>query len=93
MAGQLVARRLRAVRGASELFSELDLVVAPGDVVGVVGPNGAGTSTMLELLAGTLGADSGSVTLSPTDATVGLLGGFRSTRRWNVSDGRVTEES
>ncbi len=73
MAGQLVAHRLRAARGATELFAELDLVVAPGDVVGVVGPNGAGKTTLLELLAGTLRPDSGAVTRSPTDAAVGLL--------------------
>jgi ATPase subunit of ABC transporter with duplicated ATPase domains len=55
------------------LFSDLDLVVAPGDVVGLVGVNGAGKSTLLRTLAGELPVDSGSVTLSPPSATVGYL--------------------
>ena len=53
--------------------SGLDLVVAPGDVVGLVGVNGAGKSTLLRLLAGLDKAEAGRVSLSPPDATVGYL--------------------
>jgi ATPase subunit of ABC transporter with duplicated ATPase domains len=70
---QIVARGLRSVRGGIELFGELDLIVAPGDVVGVVGPNGAGKSTLLALLAGTQAPTAGQVTMAPPDATVGWL--------------------
>ena len=38
----LLAKGVSAGHGQRELFSGLDLVVAPGDVVGLVGPNGAG---------------------------------------------------
>jgi len=55
------------------LFSDLDLVVAPGDVVGLVGANGAGKSTLLRLLAGVDVPSKGRVTVSPPDATVGWL--------------------
>ena len=59
------------------LFSGLDLVIAPGDVVGLVGANGAGKSTLLTLLAGVSvdgGPDvTGTVDLSPADASVGYL--------------------
>jgi ATPase subunit of ABC transporter with duplicated ATPase domains len=69
----LVARGLAAGHGARVLFSDLDLVVAPGDVVGLVGVNGAGKSTLLRTLAGELPAESGSVALSPPTATIGYL--------------------
>jgi ATPase subunit of ABC transporter with duplicated ATPase domains len=69
----LVARGLAAGHGARVLFSGLDLVVAPGDVVGLVGVNGAGKSTLLRTLAGELPAESGSVVVSPPSATLGYL--------------------
>ncbi|MGY1660628.1 ABC-F family ATP-binding cassette domain-containing protein [Geodermatophilus sp. SYSU D00705] len=73
MSATLVARGLAAGHGARVLFSDLDLVVAPGDVVGLVGVNGAGKSTLLRTLAGELPAGSGSVTVSPPTATLGYL--------------------
>ncbi|WP_338185432.1 ABC-F family ATP-binding cassette domain-containing protein [Jatrophihabitans sp.] len=73
MSASLVAVDLSAGHGSKVLFAGLDLVIAPGDVIGVVGVNGAGKSTLLQLLAGLRQADSGSVTLSPTDASVGYL--------------------
>ncbi|TWH74050.1 ATPase subunit of ABC transporter with duplicated ATPase domains [Modestobacter roseus] len=69
----LLARGLAAGHGARVLFTGLDLVVAPGDVVGLVGVNGAGKSTLLQTLAGRLPAESGDVALSPPSATVGYL--------------------
>jgi ATPase subunit of ABC transporter with duplicated ATPase domains len=69
----LVARGLAAGHGARVLFSGLDLVVAPGDVVGLVGVNGAGKSTLLRTLAGELAAEAGSIVVSPPTATIGYL--------------------
>jgi ATPase subunit of ABC transporter with duplicated ATPase domains len=69
----LLARGLAAGHGARVLFTDLDLVVAPGDVVGLVGVNGAGKSTLLQTLAGVLPAEAGEVSLSPPSATVGYL--------------------
>jgi ATPase subunit of ABC transporter with duplicated ATPase domains len=69
----LLARGLAAGHGARVLFTDLDLVVAPGDVVGLVGVNGAGKSTLLQTLAGVLPAESGEIALSPPTATVGYL--------------------
>jgi len=40
---------------------EIDLDVAPGEVLGVIGHNGAGKSTMLKLLSGILKPTSGSI--------------------------------
>ncbi|WP_309114955.1 ABC-F family ATP-binding cassette domain-containing protein [Saccharothrix sp.] len=73
MSATLVAKGLAAGHGDRVLFSGLDLVVAPGDVVGLVGANGAGKSTLLRTLAGLLPADEGVIRLSPTTATVGHL--------------------
>jgi ATPase subunit of ABC transporter with duplicated ATPase domains len=64
---------LAAGHGARVLFSDLDLVVAPGDVVGLVGANGAGKSTLLRILAGEAEPEHGSVVVSPPTATVGHL--------------------
>ncbi|GAA3089255.1 ABC-F family ATP-binding cassette domain-containing protein [Pseudonocardia yunnanensis] len=73
MSATLQATDLAAGHGARVLFSGLDLVVAPGDVVGLVGANGAGKSTLLRLLAGELEPEEGKIVLSPPDATVGHL--------------------
>ncbi|WP_431972922.1 ABC-F family ATP-binding cassette domain-containing protein [Micromonospora haikouensis] len=73
MSATMVVKDLAAGHGERLLFSGLDLVVAPGDVVGLVGVNGAGKSTLLRTLAGLLPVEAGSVTLSPPTATVGHL--------------------
>jgi ATPase subunit of ABC transporter with duplicated ATPase domains len=73
MSATLLARGLSVAFGDRTLFSGLDVVVAPGDVVGLVGANGAGKSTLLRSLAGLQVLDAGSVTLAPTSACVGYL--------------------
>ncbi|MEU4802826.1 ABC-F family ATP-binding cassette domain-containing protein [Actinosynnema sp. NPDC023587] len=73
MSATLVAKDLAAGHGDRVLFSGLDLVVAPGDVIGLVGVNGAGKSTLLRTLAGLVPAESGVIRLSPVTATVGHL--------------------
>jgi ATPase subunit of ABC transporter with duplicated ATPase domains len=75
MSATLIAKGLAASHGNHALFSGLDLVIAPGEVTGVVGVNGAGKSTLLRLLAGLeRGAlEQGSIALSPQTATVGYL--------------------
>ena len=50
--GTMIVKGLAAGYGEEELFAGLDLVVAPGDVIGLVGANGAGKSTLLRTLAG-----------------------------------------
>jgi len=69
----LLARDLTAAHGDKMLFAGLDLVVSPGDVVGLVGVNGAGKSTLLRMLAGIDPPESGRISVSPPDATVGYL--------------------
>ncbi|MCK8678047.1 ABC-F family ATP-binding cassette domain-containing protein [Streptomyces lichenis] len=73
MTATLVAKDLAAAHGERTLFSGLDLVVAPGDVIGLVGVNGAGKSTLLRLLAGLDAPEHGELRLSPATAAVGHL--------------------
>ncbi|MGW3520070.1 ABC-F family ATP-binding cassette domain-containing protein [Streptomyces hydrogenans] len=73
MTATLVAKDLAAGHGDRTLFAGLDLVVAPGDVIGLVGVNGAGKSSLLRLLAGLDTPEEGEVRLSPPTATVGHL--------------------
>ncbi len=68
MSATLIARDLTAGHGDRVLFSGLDLIVAPGDVVGLVGVNGAGKSTLLRMLAG---RDLAAVTTDPGAADPG----------------------
>jgi ATPase subunit of ABC transporter with duplicated ATPase domains len=73
MSATMIARDLAAGHGDRTLFTGLDLVVAPGDVIGLVGANGAGKSTLLRALAGVDPAEQGAIGLSPPTATVGYL--------------------
>ncbi|MFD7421589.1 ABC-F family ATP-binding cassette domain-containing protein [Streptomyces californicus] len=73
MTATLVAKDLAAGHGDRTLFAGLDLVVAPGDVIGLVGVNGAGKSSLLRLLAGLDRPEEGELRLSPPTATVGHL--------------------
>ncbi|MGA8116008.1 MAG: ABC-F family ATP-binding cassette domain-containing protein [Actinocatenispora sp.] len=73
MSATLLAKGLAAGHGDRALFSGLDLVVAPGDVIGLVGANGAGKTTLLRLLAGLGEPEDGTVSRNPPAATVGYL--------------------
>jgi ATPase subunit of ABC transporter with duplicated ATPase domains len=73
MAASLIARQLTVVRGPLVVLDAVDLVLAPGHRVGLIGPNGVGKSTLLGALSGSIPADRGSVEVSPRTASVGLL--------------------
>jgi ATPase subunit of ABC transporter with duplicated ATPase domains len=73
MSATLQATDLAAGHGHRVLFDQLNLVVAPGDVIGLVGANGAGKSTLLRLLAGLDTPENGSISLAPAHASIGLL--------------------
>jgi ATPase subunit of ABC transporter with duplicated ATPase domains len=73
MSATMIVRDLASGHGDRALFSGLDVVIAPGDVSGLVGVNGAGKTTLLRTLAGLVPAESGTISLSPPTATVGYL--------------------
>ncbi len=47
--------------GGRKLFGPMDLMMGPGDKLGLLGGNGSGKSTLLKLLAGQLAPDSGKI--------------------------------
>jgi len=53
--------------GASTVFADVDLVLAPGEFVAVVGESGVGKSTLLNCAAGLDTIDAGSVRVDGTD--------------------------
>ncbi len=69
----LAARHLHFERGGRTVLDAVSLTVAPATCLGVVGPNGVGKSTLLQLLAGLLVPTAGDVRVDPPTATVGYL--------------------
>jgi putative ABC transport system ATP-binding protein len=59
--------------GASPVFTDVSLTVAPGEFVAIMGESGVGKSTLLNCMAGLDHWDSGSVHLDGVD--IGTLGG------------------
>ena len=55
--------------GGDPVFSDLSLVVQPGDRVALVGRNGSGKSTLMKVMAGLVEPDRGDRVLSPGTAT------------------------
>ncbi|KIC33503.1 elongation factor 3 [Leisingera sp. ANG-S5] len=51
--------------GGDPVFSNLDLVVQPGDRVALVGRNGSGKSTLMKVMAGIVEADQGDIVVPP----------------------------
>ncbi|SMX35095.1 ABC transporter ATP-binding protein uup [Ruegeria arenilitoris] len=51
--------------GREPVFSDLDLVVQPGDRVALVGRNGSGKSTLMKVMAGLVEPDRGDIVVPP----------------------------
>jgi ATPase subunit of ABC transporter with duplicated ATPase domains len=73
VAASLVARSITVTRGPRPVLDSIDLTLAPGRRVGLVGPNGVGKSTLLATLAGAIVPDAGSIAAAPPTASIGLL--------------------
>jgi len=51
------------------LFTDFDLMIKKGEFVSVVGSNGSGKTTMLNIICGSTGIDSGSIVVNNKDIT------------------------
>ncbi|MDH5348451.1 MAG: ATP-binding cassette domain-containing protein, partial [Nitrospira sp.] len=58
----LATKGLAKSLGGKPIVSDLDILLGPGERIGLLGPNGSGKTTLLKLLAGTLEPDRGSIT-------------------------------
>jgi ABC-type polysaccharide/polyol phosphate transport system ATPase subunit len=68
---------LRGRRGSfTDLWAlkEVDLDIAPGEAVGIIGQNGSGKSTLLKLVAGILSPQAGTIEVAGTVASLLELG-------------------
>jgi branched-chain amino acid transport system ATP-binding protein len=71
---------LLAVRGLTKRFGGLvavdgvDLAIAPGEIVSLIGPNGSGKTTFFHCLTGFYRPDSGSVLFADRERPVELVG-------------------
>lgn len=63
----LEAIDLACARGERELFSGLNVTVTPGLLVGIVGENGSGKSSLLRMLCGLLPREQGRIQWDGTD--------------------------
>ena len=63
----LEIRDLRASYGAVEVLRGIDFTVAQGEIVALLGTNGAGKSTILRCISGLLAPDSGHIFLEGED--------------------------
>ncbi|HDP88656.1 MAG TPA: zinc ABC transporter ATP-binding protein ZnuC [Thioalkalivibrio sp.] len=57
--------QLRVTLGGRVILHDVDLHIAPGEIVTVIGPNGAGKTTLLQVLLGLRAATSGRVFVRP----------------------------
>ncbi|WP_428248358.1 ABC transporter ATP-binding protein [Ferrovibrio sp.] len=55
--------------GETVALADLDLTIRPGEFVSLLGPSGSGKTTTLNILAGLISADSGSIMIGDTDVT------------------------
>ncbi len=70
------------------LFMGLSFHIRPGDRIGVIGRNGRGKTTLLNILAGVLAPTEGTVKVSPTAAR----GYYQQTNRKDLDPGKTIAE-
>jgi len=59
--------------GVTTVLDNISFVINDGEHVGLIGPNGAGKSTLLGCITGQLAPNSGTITRSPQNLSIGYL--------------------
>jgi branched-chain amino acid transport system ATP-binding protein/sulfate-transporting ATPase len=65
----LEARGLSKHFGGVQALDGLDLLVAPNEILGLIGPNGSGKTTFFNVITGIYAADGGRITFDGSDVT------------------------
>jgi ABC-type branched-subunit amino acid transport system ATPase component len=65
----LAVREVGKRFGGVEAVRDVSLTVAPGQVLGVIGPNGSGKTTLINLLTGVYRADRGSIQVAGAETS------------------------
>jgi branched-chain amino acid transport system permease protein len=68
-AGTLRAEGVSLAFSGLSVLRDVDLALPPGEALGLIGPNGAGNTTLVNVLSGFQAPDSGSVVLDGVDVT------------------------
>lgn len=63
------AQHLAKHFGGIQAVAEISLDIAPGEIVGLIGPNGSGKTTTISMLSGALYSDGGQILLDGADLT------------------------
>ncbi len=61
--------KLRKAFGGVKALTDLDLSLNPGEILGLIGPNGSGKTTTINVLTGVYRASSGSILMDGVDVT------------------------
>jgi branched-chain amino acid transport system ATP-binding protein len=69
MAALLDVEDLTKAFGGLIAVNGVSLSVAPGEILGLIGPNGSGKTTLLNLIAGTIRPDAGRIRMDGEDVT------------------------
>ena len=68
-ASKLIAKNLRKSYGATQIIKDVSIAITRGEVVGLLGANGAGKTTCFYMICGLVPADSGVILLENNDIT------------------------